>query len=110
VIATRRLYKKLKKQALCQISNLTSPLRFVFRAKDRSDKTRPRVWIVNAKERPVGHYRGNCDPFSASMSVSNRQAKSRFDSDLTGSEVILGPVHSENNDMYYVFYVKRLMS
>jgi hypothetical protein len=24
------------------------------------------------------------------MSVSNRQAKSRFDSDLTGSEVILG--------------------
>ena len=29
------------------------------------------------------------------MSVSNRQAKSRFDSDLTGSEVILGPTHSE---------------
>jgi len=44
------------------------------------------------------------------MSVSNRQANSRFDSDLTGLEVILGPVHSENNDMYYVFYVKRLMS
>jgi hypothetical protein len=44
------------------------------------------------------------------MSVSNRQAKSRFDSDLTGSEVIPGPTHSENNDTYYVFYVKRLMS
>jgi hypothetical protein len=44
------------------------------------------------------------------MSVSNRRAKSRFDSDLTGSEVILGPTQSENNYMYYVFYVKRLMS
>ena len=32
------------------------------------------------------------------MSVSNRQAKSRFDSDLTGSEVILGPTHSETKD------------
>jgi hypothetical protein len=57
-----------------------------------------------------GRYRRNRDPFSAPMSVSNRQAKSRFDSDLTGSEVIPGPTHSENNDMYYVFYVKRLMS
>jgi hypothetical protein len=44
------------------------------------------------------------------MSESYRQAKSRFDSDLTGSEVILGPAHTENNSMYYVFYVKRLMS
>ena len=44
------------------------------------------------------------------MSVSNRQAKSGFDSDLTGSEVILGPTHSENNYIYYVFYVTRLMS
>ena len=60
--------------------------------------------------RPFGHYRRNRDPFSAPMSVSNRQAKSRFDSDLTGSEVILGPTHRENNYMYYVFYVKRLMS
>jgi hypothetical protein len=51
-----------------------------------------------------------CHPLSALMSVSNRQGKSRFDSDLTGSEVILGPTHSENNYMYYVFYVKRLMS
>jgi hypothetical protein len=33
------------------------------------------------------------------MSVSNRQAKSGFDSDLTGSKVILGPTHSENNYM-----------
>jgi hypothetical protein len=59
--------------------------------------------------RPFGHYRRNRDPFSAPMSVSNCQAKSRFDSNLTGSEVILGPTHSENNYMYYDFYVKRLM-
>ena len=44
------------------------------------------------------------------MSVSNRQTKSGFDSDLTGSEVILGPTHSANNYIYYAFYVKRLMS
>ena len=60
--------------------------------------------------RPFGHYRRNRDPFSASMSVGNRQAKSRFDSDLTGSEVIPGPTHSENKYMYYVFYIKRIMS
>src|SRR5271165_383921 len=60
--------------------------------------------------RPVGHYRRNRDPFSASMSVSNRQAKSRFDSDLTGFGSDSRAVHSENNDMYYVFYVKKTHS
>jgi hypothetical protein len=38
----------------------------------------------------VGHYRRNRDPFPAPMSVSNRQAKSRFDSDLTASSVTPG--------------------
>src|SRR6516162_4685873 len=56
--------------------------------------------------RPFGYYRRNRDPFSAPISVSNREAKSRFDSDFTGSEVILGATHSESNSMYYVFYVK----
>ena len=65
--------------------------------------------IARLHPRPFGYYRRNRDPFSAPISVSNRQAKSRFDSDLTGSEVILGPAHSESNSMYYVFYVKKLI-